>query len=263
MVPDLFELGNDATMQLAKCLAAAATDPTSSITFDVLGKNSSFYSSVCEELHFQDADSFTTVIGAVATHITESLSKLHSLLDEDASTGVGGNGLTLASALRQLCASKRAAAALADFPNFLLPPAGTPQAAEVVQPQPPPGSSPQQAALFRMMQSISNPGATAAYLRRSGPALERDTLLGLVLRLGLPSENPALMSAFSNPASRTKKDVSQIIEGFRRQLELYQSKCNELVKALVLAGGETRKRVSCANEVCRLRSDWLCCLIVS
>ena len=65
MVPDLFELGNDATLQLAKCLSTTTIDPASSITFDVLGKNSSFYYCVCEELHSQGEETFELVIGEV------------------------------------------------------------------------------------------------------------------------------------------------------------------------------------------------------
>mmetsp|Transcript_39581 Transcript_39581/g.83197 ORF Transcript_39581/g.83197 Transcript_39581/m.83197 type:complete len:1166 (-) Transcript_39581:47-3544(-) len=245
MVPDLFELGNDAPLQLAKCLSTTSTDPTTSITFDVLGKNTSFYFSVCEELHSQDADAFATVIGDVVKHITASLSKVASLLDEGSSEGVGGNGLFLASALRELCTNKKATVALAKLPSFLLPPANTPPAAERITPplpQAPPGASQQQMALIRMMQNISNP-ASAPYLRRSGPGLERETVLGLVLRLGVPADHPSMSSSFSNPATRTRKDVSQITDGFRRQLELYQSKCNELVKTLVVAGAESRQRV--------------------
>mmetsp|Transcript_26329 Transcript_26329/g.47467 ORF Transcript_26329/g.47467 Transcript_26329/m.47467 type:complete len:1162 (-) Transcript_26329:106-3591(-) len=245
MVPDLFELGIDAPLQLAKCLSTTSTDPTSSITFDALGKNSNFYYSVCEELHSQDAESFATVIGDVVKHITDSLSKVTSLLDEGSSEGVGGNGLFLASALRELCTNKKAAVSLAKTPSFLLPPANTPVASERVQPpvpHVPPGASQQQMALIRMMQNISNT-TSAPYVRRSGPGLEKDTVLGLVLRLGVPSEHPSMASSFSNPATRTRKDVSQITDGFRRQLELYQGKCNELVKSLVVAGEESRKRV--------------------
>lgn len=245
MVPDLFELGNDAPLQLAKCLSKTSTDPASSITFDVRGKNSSFYFCVCEELHSQDAESFTTVIGDVVKHITDSLSKVTSLLDEGSNEGVGGNGLFLASALRELCTNKKAAVSLARTPSFLVPPANTAEAAVKVQPplpQVPPGASQQQIALIRMMQSVRDQ-ASAAYLRRSGPGLEKETVLGLVLRLGVPAEHPSMASSFSNPATRTRKDVSQITDGFRRQLELYQGKCNELVKALVVAGAESRNQV--------------------
>jgi hypothetical protein len=253
MVPDLFELGNDAALQLARCLSSASSDPASSITFDALGKNTSFYHCVCEEMHSQGADEFASVIGDVVRHIADSLSKVNSLLDEGAESDgemIGGSGLSLASALRELCTNRRAAAALAGLPSFLLPPANTPAANERVQTM-----NEQQLAMMRLMQAM-NPGdassrlaAGGGYLRRSGPALERDTVLGLVLRLGLPTEgssplSPSVTSAFSNAATRSRKDVSQITGGFRRQLELYQGKCNELVKQLVIAGEESRKRVS-------------------
>lgn len=245
MVPDLFELGNDALLQLAKCLYTASTDLTSSITFDVLGKNTSFYFSLCEELHSQDAEAFANVIKDVVKLITDSLSKISSLLDEGPNEGVGGSGIFLTSALRELCTSKKAAASLANAPSFLVPPADTPQAAVRVQPPlpaVPPGASQQQMALIRMMQSMRDQ-SSAPYLRRSGRGLEKETVLGLVLRLGVPAEHPSMASAFSNPATRTRKDVGQITDGFRRQLELYQGKCNELVKALVVAGTDSRNRV--------------------
>ncbi len=247
MVPDLFELGNDAALQLAKCLVTTSIDPASSITFDVLGKNTSFYHCVCEELHSQDAETFDEVVGDVVKHITDSLSKCNSLLDEGSSSneGVCGNGLFLTSALREVCTNKKAAVSLTKLSFFLLPPANTPLANERVETM-----STQQLAMMRMVESMR--GGTSrlsgGYLRRSGAALEKDTILGLVLRLGFPSENanPALSSvasSFSNAASRSRKDVAQITSGYRRQLELYQSKCNELVKQLLVAGEESRKQV--------------------
>jgi hypothetical protein len=253
MVPDLFELGHDSALQLAKCLAAASMDPTSSITFDAFGRNTSFYHCVCEELHSQGAEEFGSVIGDVVGHIANSLSKCASLLDEGApqatpndgggDTIIGGGGLALTSALRELCTNKRAAAALASLPSFLLPPPDSPAANERVQ-----TVSAQQLSMMRLMMrgDPSRLLAAGGYLRRSGPGLERDTILGLVLRLGLPTEggNSSVASAFSNAATRSRKDVSQIAGGFRRQLESYQAKCNELVKQLVVAGEEPRKRVS-------------------
>jgi len=250
MVPDLFELGNDSTLQLAKCLCTTTTNPTNSITFDVLGKNTSFYYNLCEELHSQDVDSFQKVITEVAKYLTDSLSKCDTILDEpaaitDSNTAtIGDNGLFLVSALRELCTHKKATAALANTPRFHLPPADSPEASVKVtptMPRLPTGASAQQARLFHMMQAMSN--SRAGYLRRSGPALEKETLLGLVLRLGLPAEHPSVTSTFSNAASKTKKDVSNGIEGLRRQLELYQNKCNELVKQLVIAGEDSRKNV--------------------
>jgi hypothetical protein len=247
MVPDLFELGDDATLQLAKCLSTTSIDPASSITFDVLGKNSSFYCCVCEELYSQGAETFEQVVGDVVKHITDSLSKCNSLLDDGSNSneGVCGNGLFLTSALRELCTNKKAAVSLTKLSSFLLPHANTPLANERVETM-----STQQLAMMRMVQSMRGDTSplSGGYLRRSGPALEKDTILGLVLRLGFPTENanPSLASvasSFSNAASRSRKDVAQITSGYRRQLELYQSKCNELVKQLVVAGEESRKQV--------------------
>ena len=165
MVPDLFELGNDAPLQLARCLSSASLDPASSITFDALGKNTSFYHCVCEELHSQGGDELASVIGDVVRHITDSLSRVNSLLDEGAAATsdggmVGGGGMSLASALRELCTNKRAAAALAGLPSFLLPPANTPAANERVQTM-----NEQQLAMMRMMQAMrpgENPSRLAA-----------------------------------------------------------------------------------------------------
>lgn len=250
MVPDLFELGNNATLQLAKCLPAASIDPVSSITFDVLGKNSSFYCRLCEELHSQDAEAFASVIGEVAKHITDSLNKLNSLMDEGSvSEGMPGNALLLTSALRELCTSKKAAAELAKMPSFLLPPANAPTASERVTPS---GAMDSQMALLRTIGSISGqrlPADSLPYVRRSGRGLEKETILGLVLRLGMPREPPgSVLSSFSNPYTRTKNDIDQTLDGFRRQLDLYQGRCHELVKGLIVAGEEPRKKVSSRLE---------------
>lgn len=250
MVPDLFELGNDSALQLAKCLSTTATDPTNSITFDVLGKNTSFYHCVCEELHAQDADAFASVIGEVVKYLTDALSKCKSLLDEGSKglneDEVRGSGLLLTSALRELCTNKKALVTMTKLPSFLLPAAGTARASERVE-----TLSGQQLAMLRMMNSMRGDSGPVqnGHLRRSGPALEKDTVLGLVLRLGLPCDHTStayadVVAAFPNPASRNPKDIANTCDGFRRQLELYQSKCNELLKSLVVAGEEPRKRVS-------------------
>lgn len=245
MVPDLFELGSDAPLQLAKCLSTTSTDPTSAITFDALGKNTSFYYSLCEELYSQDADLFESVVRDVVKYISDSLSKCTTLLDEGSTEGVTGNGLLLTSALRELCTNKKAAVALTNIPTFLVPCANTPEAAQSAL-------TPEELNRLRtayMVQAMSGRGASNLpknYNRRSGPALENKTVLGLVLRLGFPaaSSNSAMMETFQNPATRSPKDLDQTTDQCRRQLELYQNKCNQLIKQLVVSGEESRKQVS-------------------
>eukprot|EP00984_Skeletonema_dohrnii_P037931 scaffold40579_cov133-Skeletonema_dohrnii-CCMP3373.AAC.1 len=243
-LPDLFELGGNSCLQLAKCLSTTATDPSSSVTFDVMGKNTSFYYCVCEELHSQDPDAFETMVADIAKCITDALSKCKSLLDESPQdeSGLGGNGLLLTSALRELCTNKKAASCLTKVPSFLLPPADSPQASEWVGGPPPPqiprGANPNQINFIRRMQEMSN-----SRMRRSGKGLEKDTVLGNVLRLGLPWKHESVLSSYANPVRRSPKDIDQISDGHRRQLELYQSKCNELIRQLVVAGEHPRKKV--------------------
>mmetsp|Transcript_9433 Transcript_9433/g.13555 ORF Transcript_9433/g.13555 Transcript_9433/m.13555 type:complete len:285 (+) Transcript_9433:827-1681(+) len=248
MMPDLFELGIDGTLQLARCLSASALDPTSSITFGLSGPSTSFYSCLCDELLSQDPGSFESVIADTVSHFTKSLSKCDTVLDGGGGSiegGIDGGGMVIVSGLKELCSHKKAAACLTRVPSFLLPAEGSEKSKERVTPPVPtlpPGASAQQQRFFRMVQAMS--AGRSGYLRRSGPALEKDTLLGLVLRIGLPMENPAVSSSFQNAASRTMKDVKQGIEGMRRQLRIYQDKCNELVRALVTAGADARGQVS-------------------
>mmetsp|Transcript_338 Transcript_338/g.491 ORF Transcript_338/g.491 Transcript_338/m.491 type:complete len:880 (-) Transcript_338:180-2819(-) len=247
MMPDLFELGIDGTLQLARCLSASALDPTSSITFGLSGPSTSFYSCLCDELLSQDPGSFESVIADTVSHFTKSLSKCDTVLDGGGGSiegGIDGGGMVIVSGLKELCSHKKAAACLTRVPSFLLPAEGSEKSKERVTPPVPtlpPGASAQQQRFFRMVQAMS--AGRSGYLRRSGPALEKDTLLGLVLRIGLPMENPAVSSSFQNAASRTMKDVKQGIEGMRRQLRIYQDKCNELVRALVTAGADARGQV--------------------
>lgn len=248
MMPDLFDQGSDSTLQLAKALTTTATDPTNSVTFDVNGKNSSFYYAICEELYSQDVEAFERVISEVVGFITSSLARCETIFDEvtySEESPLGGNALFLTAALRELCTHKKATIALTKMQKFLLPAPDTPEASAriaPVTPQPPPGATEQQIQLFRMMQRMSN-SSRSGYLHRSGPGIEKQTILGMVLRQGVPDSHPSVSSSFSNAATRTKKDVNKSVEGYRRQLENYQNKCNELIKQLLIAGEDARKVV--------------------
>ncbi|KAL7517620.1 hypothetical protein ACHAWX_002527 [Stephanocyclus meneghinianus] len=248
MIPDLFELASDSTFQLAKALTTTTTDPTNSITFDTNGKNTSFYYCLCEELYSQDVDAFDRVIADVVGHVVTSLAKCETILDEgyiSDESPLGRNPLLLTSALRELCIHKKATIAFTKMKNFSLPAANTAEASERItppMPTPPPGATAQQIQLFQMMQRMSN-NIRTGYIYRSGPGIEKQTILGMVLRQGLPESHPSVGASFSNAATRTKKDVNQNVETYRRALEFYQNKCNELVKQLVIAGEDARKMV--------------------
>ena len=243
--PDLFEMGKDGTTQLAKALITGTTDLSSSITFGVTGSPSSFYHCLCEELILQDQQVFLRVVSDTVTYLTNLLANCESILD-----GGSEGGLVLVSALTALCGHKKAALALAQSPNFLLPPAESPQAQERITPAPPtlpPNATPQQAQIFHLMQAM-NRGGGGGYLKRSGPALEKETLLGLVMRLGCPRDNPAVASAFGNIMMQSADSINKTIRSHQRQLRVYQDYVNQLIRCLITAGAESRNQVRSRME---------------
>lgn len=248
MEPDLFEMAKDGTTQLAKALINGTTDLASSITFGVTGTSSSFYHCLCEELILQDNEAFLRVIADTVTYLTNLLSKCDSVLD-----GGAEGGLVLVSALTALCGHKKAALAMTQSPNFLLPPAESPQAQERITPPPPsmpPNATPQQQQIFRLMQAM-NRGANTGYLKRSGPALDKETLLGLVMRLGCPRDSPAVASSFGNILNQSVDSVDKIVQSHQRQLRVYQDTVNQLIRCLITAGADSRYQVRFIND-CRL-----------
>lgn len=242
MVPDLFESGKDGAVQLARCLLATSTDIGSSITFGVSGKDSSFYYCLCEEILSQDKEAFDSIIWKVVDYLTAALSKVNTVLDSG-TDGAEGGGLVVVSALCALCSHKKAALALTQMTNFILPAPNTPSAQErVAMPPPalPPGASQQQRQLFRIMQAMGR--NSQGYLKRSGPALEKETIMGLILRLGCPRDDPSVTAAFPNVMANLDS-VEKTADHQRRQLIVYQDTCNNLIRSLVTAGPAARQRV--------------------
>ena len=89
-----------------------------------------------------------------------------------------------------------------------------------------------------MMQELPQRGGAASaaggsYLKRTGPAIEKEALLGSVLKFGLPMENTNVTSNFSNAATKTLKDVNRRVDNIRQQLRFYQDTLNALFKLLV------------------------------
>jgi len=237
--PDLFELAKDGPSQITHCLANSTLDPASSITIGVAGKNSSFFGALCDELINQDLGAFETVVADILKEIKEELLQCETVLDSS-----GSNGLVHISALNALCSYKKAAIVVAKTPGFLLPEEGTPKAAEKISiqpPSPPPGASQQQQQIFRMMAAMS--GRNSSYLRRSGPALEKETLLGLIFRLGVPMDNKSVTEQFQGIAKRSRNNIKNTTDGLRRQLRVYQDSVHIFLKSLITAGENARTPV--------------------
>eukprot|EP00339_Tiarina_fusa_P025566 CAMPEP_0117009760 /NCGR_PEP_ID=MMETSP0472-20121206/8773_1 /TAXON_ID=693140 ORGANISM="Tiarina fusus, Strain LIS" /NCGR_SAMPLE_ID=MMETSP0472 /ASSEMBLY_ACC=CAM_ASM_000603 /LENGTH=1113 /DNA_ID=CAMNT_0004712117 /DNA_START=80 /DNA_END=3421 /DNA_ORIENTATION=- len=227
MEPDLFEQAQDGKAQLAKLFFT--TDPSQSITFGVAGSASSFYYLLCEELHSQDSSAFERVVNHLATQMMSSLKGCDSL-----ESGVGESSpLGLTVALTSLCSHKKAALVVTKMDTFLLPPKDSPAANEVIRPS---GPTPGGADLLRMLTGGERP-----YQKRSGPGLEKQTLLGLCLRIATPKNNPAF-----SPTSILRQSLDSVERTSshqRQQLRVYQEACNQLIMALIKAGPDARGQV--------------------
>lgn len=239
--PDLFELGKNASMQLAKCLMnGGVADPTSSITFGIStgAFSSSFYSMLVEELLQQDATGqvLESTVHEICAFYTTQLSKCESILD--VASGVDNmsdaSPVVLVSALTSLCMHKRVAQIVATSTRqFLLPRPGTPEANQVVTPNTPSN---------RLLQQFMA-GMNPSYKKRSGPALDKSTLLGLCLRIGVPknNNNPAFSAA--TILRQSLSSVESATAQQRSQLLCHQQACNQLLHNLVKAGADSRNAV--------------------
>jgi len=225
-VPELFEMGADAPMQLANCFTSGVTDMASSITFGVTGSGSSFYHCLCEELVASDKEAFDRVIGEIVAYLSKNLTRTESVLD--AGEGTEGSALVMVTALREVCSHKKAGEAVTQLDSFLLPPDGSDKAKEMVENRPQAGAD--------LMSRIL--GLNRSYLRRSGPALDKETILGLCLRPGIPKINPAFSSVRMSMDSVERTTSSQ-----RQQLRVHQEACKQLVMAMIKAGPESRSKV--------------------
>lgn len=229
LVPGLFPNTDDSSLQLAKCLINGSSDVANAITSSVLGKASaSFYAQLCEELINQDDDIFKSTITAIAQHVASILTIFNTVFEGNSD----GNPLQLVGALSGLCSHKRAAQVVSEMPQFLLPKAGTPQALEQVQPRLPAGNQ-----LLQMFGADPN---FRPYRKRSGVGLEKNTLLGQVLSVGLPRVN----SEFSQPnALRQSQDaVRRAHLSQRQQLRVYQEAAQTFIMNLI-KNAEARNRV--------------------
>jgi hypothetical protein len=228
MEPDLFEQAQDGVDQLTKALLTSGLDPTQDITFGVSGPSSSFYQLLCEELQAQDEASFASVLHQVVMSLLQALKKCDSF-----DSGVGEtSALGIVSALTSLCSNKKAAILVSKLDCFLVPPEGTPQATEMMQPPFLAGA----ADLLRMFSAEHRP-----YQKRSGPGIEKETILGLALRISTPKSNSAF--APTNILRQKLDSVERATNQQRQQLHMHQEACHQLIMNLIKGGTEAREQV--------------------
>jgi len=252
MMPDMFEQATDSRSQLLRAMVetCGGGDPLQSLTYGVrTGKSdSSFYHQLCDELETQDSNAFEAVAAFLTTKIGKSLKKCENLdstvtiRDGDdekgaVTTSSTNSALTcgptqLVSALQAVCGHKKVALAVVNLPEFLLPPANTPAADEVINHPKPAGVD-----FFQMLAGVR--AKKPPYKKRSGVGLEKHTLLGSVFRISTPrNNNPAFNS--DNPLRQSQVVVKQITQSQRQQIRVYQTLCNQLVMSFVKAGKEPR-----------------------
>jgi hypothetical protein len=230
MEPDLFPTAAASVLQLAKSLTNTVTELSASITFGVNGPASSFYYCLVEELQQQDAGALQRLVAELTTHFITQLAKVDNVLDE---TGVDGGAMVVASALAHMSMHKKAAEALTKMDTFLLPAPGTAAASERVTPPMPAGGN-------RLLQQFMA-GLSPPYLRRSGPGLEKNTLLGLCLRVGIPKNNPAFQP--TTILRQSLPAVESATSSQRQQLKIYHETCHQLIGNLIKAGAASRNTV--------------------
>eukprot|EP00934_Nitzschia_sp_Nitz4_P005540 Nitzschia sp. Nitz4//scaffold118_size93875//62307//65704//NITZ4_004793-RA/size93875-augustus-gene-0.86-mRNA-1//1//CDS//3329533739//5530//frame0 len=216
--PDLFPQAQ------VQDLVHTLMDPADSIAVGVAGPASSFYHCLCDELLAQDEAAFSGIMARMVNLLMPKLKKCESLDSTDA--------MSLLNALVGLCGHKKAALAVAQLDSFLLVPADHPLASQQIRPPPPSGVD-----FLRMLTG----GDHLPYLKRSGPALEKDTLLGLVLRISTPKSNPAFST--SGILRQSADAVERINSQQRQTLRLYQNTCHQLIMALIKGGPDARGKV--------------------
>ena len=226
MEPELFEQGADGVQQLEQALLYGVTDLSASLT---LGNSQSFYHKLCDELGQQNEAALVETVRTIVTSLAKKLERCDSVLD-----GVDGSSpVVIVSSMAALCSHKRAGMAVATMDGFLLPAEGSREALEIVRPPMPTNGT-------NLLQLLAG-GGNQPYLKRSGPGLEKRTLLGKALGLGAPKSN----GAFTPGAvlRQAPSVVDSIHSSQRSNLTAHQNACNQLIWNLVKAGAASRSAV--------------------
>jgi ubiquitin conjugation factor E4 B len=231
MEPDLFALAKDAPIQLCECLIKATLGMGVNITLGLGSTTNSFYYQLMEELHNQSIESFETTVATMVNHYGKMLETCDSVLDTEAST----SPISIVSALSAMCAHKGVAATVTTKTNqFLLPKPGTPEAIRVIRPTTGATTTLQ----LSIQQLLSGAADNRPYLGRSGPALQKSTILGLCLKIGIPKTNPGYVH--TSIMRQSQSSVEATARQQRQQLVLYQNACQQFIKSLIMAGGASR-----------------------
>lgn len=215
--PDLFPVvSKDMPTQLADALLKG----------DLAMTATGFFGKLVDELELQSPDALRSTVESVVDILLKRLKQNASILD----TGVS-DAFTIAAAFAKLCSKKNVAEMVCLLESFALPAAGTPEASLLVRPVMPTNS---------IQQFLAQ--AQRPYAKRSGPGLERHTILGSLLRLGLPRmSNPAFPPG--SVLRQSPSTVDSLARTQQQQLHTYQQTVFSFVKALLKAGPTAKRKV--------------------
>lgn len=253
LVPELFEQSSGSADQLYQAVlqSSSGTAGDANLFFAVAGKDSSFYHMLCSELETQGNDSFVKIVLGLVSRIAKDLKACETVDD-----GVGPtSALGLVTALTSVCSVKAVAIAVAtkldlynaankgDGCRFLPPPAGTPAAGEIVPAPPLPPGRPDEDPMNRIIRMQQHQRTKKPYKKRSGVFVERDTLLGLVLRVSTPREDMTGPFKPSNVFRMSPSSVEGHANQQRNQLKVYQNACQQLITNLLKGGPVAREPI--------------------
>ena len=244
------------------------------------GANHSFYTKIMEELQQQDIQIFTACVHSIAEYFCTLLVQTDSILNTitippppaRTNSGTSGSSPTISTtctptnivtALSTMCLlHKGVAAALTEYPYFLLPPVSSPlttttaagrtttTTVDIAVATPPPfvtaanqsqneGFS---AAMNPLLQFLSgnlpsgNQRLRQPWLVRSGVSIEMGTILGLCLHVGIPKPPQSSNPAFTPNVETLRQSVhtiDSITRTQRQQLLLHQNECYNLIMSLL------------------------------
>ena len=254
LVPDLFE-------------HQAANGPTQLATALVLVEDSrilfgkpNFYQALCLELQQQSLEDSNAFLQNVATQFFTWFSTCDTLLSNTAHE-YSFTPSQLLSGVLAFVSNKKTATVLSQMDLFLLPPAQSPEASTMVTPTTNSSTNPfdnttnnttpnnnnnnnmsqQQRWMRRMMQMATQQQRT--YAKRSGPALEKHTFLGQILRIGCPPDDPTIHESFRGRILVSRSELSKSTTFLRQRYIDYVGKIRSLIQSLVTSGETSRNQV--------------------
>lgn len=247
-----------------------------SLEESILYGKPNFYQALCTELQQQSSsEEYNGFMQKVLSQFISWISPCNTILSNPSSSSpscppsITSPSLIL-SGLVAFASNKKNATLLCHSETFLLPSPHTKEASTTIHPNSLNSTLPstmmntdttndnnnnnpmtqQQRFVRRMMQmaaATSGGGrySMRSYAKRSGPALERHTVLGIVLRLGLPPEDPDVHDSFRSVASRraTRADVTKSTTLLRNQQRHYLDQCRSLIQALVTSSESSRSQL--------------------